>query len=148
MSKKKYKDEGYKISLSNSVLMRARCKFCKGFPSKHYSIGFYMHYSDHRSFINAFSWSQKYKLRVCDNYYLDWQPSEFTSMSAFSYAAPYKSYAPSLFHKRGIGKINESEYLVCECGKTFWLFNQKASINVAEISNRKSDRKYPQKLKR
>lgn len=145
---KKHKKEMRKIWISSPMLVRTRCKFCKGFPVEYYRSGCNRHYLNHRDFIDIFSWVQKNHFRLCNDYYLSEKPSEFHSAWNFAYSPSYKSYNPILHSKKGVGIFNDvSEYLVCECGKTAWVFKQKAASTRAEIFNRKSDREYPKKFK-
>jgi hypothetical protein len=149
MSKrKKDSEEIIRVKLSTPILVRTRCKFCKGFPSEYFRIGSKNHSKNPRDFINLFRWIQKYHFRLCSDFYLMESPASFDGISNFGYYPSYKSYNPDLHYKRGISPTRDiRDCLSCSCGKTYWIFYQKGSVNRVEIVNRKSDREYPQKFK-
>jgi len=89
----------------------------------------------------------KYQDRLCEDFYFLDDPKEYTIMSYFDYAPSLKSYNPSIHHKYGLKKTLFSECLTCDCGKSYWIFNQKSAVSRKEISNRKTDRKFPQIFK-
>jgi hypothetical protein len=148
MSHKKDREETFKVKLSSPFLVRTRCKYCGSLPVDYFRMGGNRHFKDFRDFLNIFSWVPKHNKRLCSDFYLMDDPSSFYVMSNFSYSVPYKAYNPSIHHKRGIRPTRDiNECLVCECGRTYWVFKQQAVMKRPEIVNRKSNREFPQKFK-
>ncbi len=141
------KEDIVKIKLSSSFMARTRCKYCGSYPSYYYRFGTDKLYKNPRTYINWFFWYTKHQDRLCDDFYLIDDPKEYTITSYFDYPVKIKSYNPSIHHKSGLQKRIISECLTCDCGKSYWVFNQKSVANREEIYNRKSDRKFPQIFK-
>jgi len=147
-NKKSQKEEDVKIKLSSSFMTRARCRHCGSYPSYYYRFGSNRRKKDHRVVLNWFSYIAKYQGRLCEDFYLIEDPKDYTLISFFDYSLRYKSYDPTLHHKRGVkSKTDMNECLTCDCGKSYWVFNQQSVTHKKEILHRKSDKKFPKIFK-
>jgi len=142
-----HKEQINKICLSNPVLMRARCKYCGGFPEEYSYSRFGWNTYDYRDFLNWFIYVQHNTSRLCKDFYLEGNPSDFHSASFFSYSPRFKSYNSVLHYKRGVAINWFEESLSCKCGRTLWVFNQKSHKYQKEVVNRKSEKTYPKKFR-
>jgi hypothetical protein len=135
------------VNLSTTFLIRTKCKFCATGPV-HYFTGktTIKWLSPHKAKGN-YKFYFKFIKRVNYDYYLDEAPKKYTSMSPFTHTPAYKGYNPALHKKRGVSAINDFvEYLCCDCGRSKWVFSQKATKQRPEIVNRKAKNNYPVKF--
>lgn len=89
----------------------------------------------------------KFIRRMCQDFYWEEDPKEFTGTTAFNWYHSSKGYSPTLHAKRGFNFHNNiTEFLTCGCGRTGWAFNQKMAATRDDIANRKARYKYPKKF--
>jgi hypothetical protein len=149
---KKSREKFVKIDLSMPTLMRTRCKFCREIPSIHFVMSAANYYKNVRDFIKLSSWIEKNKEFVYFFPTMLYAPN-VVLISDFSFNTKYKSYKPSMHHNKS--KDNKSSdrtrgvvnCLTCNCGQTYWIFNQQYGTNRIDIFSRKSGKKYPNKIK-
>jgi hypothetical protein len=146
-----YKSETIKVSLSETFMVRSRCKHCGELPSVYFYFKNPILFEDVNEVKHVFNFIRKYINRMCEDFYLMENPSNFIHMSFFGFKLNFKGFNPKL-HKTRTPWFNYkqeleiTEFLGCECGKTSWAFSDKTTRRRPEIVLRKSRYKYPKKF--
>lgn len=145
------KAEDIKVSISSAFIMRARCKYCGDVPTTYFWISNSPLDKDVLEMINEAKFDKNYIKRMGGDWYLYNEPKAFLNNGYFSFTLYGKSYSPKLHKSIGNtydikSRDNITEMLGCECGKSFWAFNNKSVKNKPEIVNRKGRYGYNQKL--
>lgn len=128
------KTEIYKIGLSKTFPMRARCRKCGSLPVFYYNTCGRMLLKQP---LVARSISAPYRGNI------DIYPQD-TRLSDFSYHFAISKFS-TRYHKntKKRKRYNMVEYVTCQCCLTKWAFNDLEFIGKPESYNRKSDRTYP-----
>lgn len=148
---KPYKSEIVGVNLSETFMVRSRCKSCGELPSMYYYFKNPIFFEDVHEIRYMFDFLKKYINRMCADFYLIESPTDFVHMSNFCFRLQTKGYNPKI-HKthsflhnyKSICEI--TEFLTCECGKTSWAFSDKTAKFRPEIILKKSRYKYPKKF--
>jgi len=142
-----YKSEVIKVNLSTPFLVRSRCKGCGKYPTIYYYARNPVMWNNPRKILEQFSFYSKFFKRACSDFYLDDNPSSFTSMHYFEYQVPFKNFNPKLHRTRGAHPVfNYTEFVTCECGGSIWAFTDKSIKSRMEIISRKARVNLPQKF--
>lgn len=135
------------VNLSTPFLIKNKCKECGSNPVTYFYVRNKTLWIDPNRIIQSFDLLKKYYKRMCSDYYMKVSPKYFNDLSHFSYYTLYKSYLPKLHHTRGRDlSPNVSEFLMCECGATSWIFSNLSAKKCPEVVNRKSRYSYPHKF--
>ena len=139
-------DEVIPVNLSTPFLQRTKCKFCGEGPAHYYCVRETANLDVKRS-IKYMEWIRKHHYRMCsDDYFFD-DPKDCNRLIHFSYQILYRAYSPILHRTKGIHpRANFVEYLVCDCGKSTWVFYYRSTVDRPEIINRKSRSNFPKKF--
>lgn len=148
---KKYKSETIKVNVSETFMVRSRCKSCGELPSSYYYYKNPILFEDVSDVKELFGFIRKYISRLCDDFYLADSPTNFVHMSFFGFKLNFKGYNPKLHrtrtpfiqHKQ---ELEITEFLTCKCGKTSWAFSDKTVRQRPEIILRKGRYRYPKKF--
>ena len=151
MSNKVYKKEIVKINLSETFMVRSKCKYCAEQPSIYYYVKNPLLWQDPSRIKEIFAFIKKYVHRMCSDFYLMEDPSSFYHISFFGFKTSFSGYNPKLhktrtpwaFYKQ---ETEITEFLTCECGRTSWAFTDKTAKYRPEIVLRKARYRYPQKF--
>ena len=151
MSNKVFKSEIVKINLSETFMVRSRCKLCGDFPSIYYYVKNPLLWSDPHKVKEIFSFIKKYVHRMCSDFYLMENPSNFYYVGYFGFKVSFKGYNPKLHHTRTPWSYYKqeteiTEFLTCECGRTAWAFSDKTVKFRPEIIFKRARYKYPNKF--
>jgi hypothetical protein len=145
-----YKPEIVKVNLSETFMVRSRCKECGKFPSIYYYVKNPPLSIGPTKMKETFSFIKKYVSRMCSDFYLMDSPKSFHTINYFGFQTHFKSYRPKLMKTRSPWNYQPNpemvEFLTCECGGTTWAFAAKTNRFRAEIIFRKARYKYPQKF--
>jgi hypothetical protein len=148
---KTYKSEIVRVNLSETFMVRSRCKSCGELPSMYYYFKNPVLFDDVNEVRHIFGFIKKYISRMCDDFYLIENPSSFKHMSYFGFRLNFKGYNPKLHKTRTPWvqykqELEITEFLTCECGKTSWAFSDKTIKLRPEIIFKKARYKYPKKF--
>lgn len=133
-----------KISLSETFIVRSRCKYCKDFPSIYYHYQSPILWQDPNSSRDLFAFVKKQVSRLCSDIYFEYSPKEFYHIGLFEFKVNFKGYNPR-FHKSN-SPMEISALLTCKCSKTFWAFPDKIENSRPEVVFKRSRYKYPNKF--
>lgn len=148
---KTHKSEIVRVNLSETFMVRSRCKLCGKLPSMYYYFKNPILFDDVNEVKYLFGFIRKYISRMCDDFYLIESPSSFIHMSFFGFKLNFKGYNPKL-HKtrtpwiRYKQDLEITEFLTCECGKTSWAFSDKTVKLRPEIILKRARYKYPKRF--
>lgn len=143
---KDYKPEVIRVNLSESFMVRAKCKHCGGSPIIYYYLRNPTMWLDPRKAMDRANYI-RLLIKQLQAKGLFEQPKTYTSIAALSYDIDNARYRPRLHHTRGSNPVFDVvEFLTCDCMKTTWAYSNKAVAGRPEITNRKARYKYPGKF--
>jgi hypothetical protein len=142
-----FKPELIRVSLSTPFVTKARCRYCKGFPSYYYYARNPTLWYNPRRITESFKMMSKYIKRLSNDFHSAKNPRFCTKVSEIFHQVSYKGYRPRLHRTRGSNPTQDIvEYLMCECGRTSWGFTDKSIKGRPEILNKKAYQRFPQKF--
>lgn len=143
---KKHTKQNIGVKLSTSFLRRTKCKYCSDYDPVVYRIRNFSLDYDVKISIRKIDYIKDYVKRMCDDFYLEFNPKIFHDTSLFKHAVPYKGYNPRLHRLKNVQhKFHFTEFITCKCGQTNWAVNYK-SCEKQLSSNRKTNVIYPDKF--
>lgn len=128
-----------KIKLSSTFVCKANCKYCGNKPQYYSYVRDKFLFKDQGYTKSIYLDVVKSIQRLSSDWIYYGDPGIYTRMSDLTFKPNQTKYNPRTHssHKNN-PMYSILEFLSCECGKTSWCFNQKASVKKMEISNRKS----------
>lgn len=134
----KEKSSKFNVNISSTFIARTKCKFCNVGPTHYYASKNPISTVSHREVLAFFNWVKKYYGRFCRDFYLFDDPSNCSSLKAFSHPVNYKGFRAKLHKNKGVSPhMDFVDCLVCDCGRTTWAFYQRSISNRKEVVNRK-----------
>lgn len=133
-----------KISLSETFIVRSRCKYCQDSPSIYYYYKTPFYWEDPNSSRDLFAFVKKQVSRLCSDIYLESSPGDFHNISFNGFKLNFKGYKPRLYKNSFPMEI--SALLTCKCKKTFWAFPDNIDSSRPEVFFKRSRYKYPKKF--
>jgi hypothetical protein len=144
--KKNYRKHLVQILLSTTFINRTKCRHCLDYSNFMYRVRNPPINKDIMISIRKFEYIRSTVKRMCDDYYLKFDPKLFRSNSVFSHDVSYKGYNPRMHRMRNVQKaLNFTEFVACKCGQTSWAFNYK-SCTKQPAFNRKTEKVHPKKF--
>lgn len=138
-----------KISLSNTIIMKARCKKCGERPNTLYSLRTAEITKDIKGYSLGSDKRKSYTKKMNSKWYLNFNPSEFVNFdmlrfSLSSIMSSYKSF-PHRVNKNVPAFVSE-EVLTCPCSRSVWMWTDLGWQFMPDHKNRRSHKSYPDHL--
>lgn len=141
-----FKPEVINISLSSSMMARARCKHCQSAPKIYYYYRNPNQYKDVKV-SNDLILRYKNNLTRFNRTKFNFAPKYIQGIGYLSHPSGWSRYRPKVHHTRGTHpNLDLVEVIACECMQTRWIFADKATKDRPEIFHRKSTRRFPFKF--
>lgn len=135
-----------KVNVSSSFVNRARCLYCGKIPTLY----FYLKNKPSLHDITSHKFVTKHIVsyidRLCSDFYLIEAPSNFISITYFSFQSNFNNFNVKQHRTRSSNYQELLENVTCECGRTEWAFHQKDAKYNSVLLHKKSRIYYPNKF--